>query len=62
MLGLSLNESPTLAIAAYAAIVSTFVLGCDTYKWLNQGPRLNLTAQTDMKPVGTGQVSRRIRV
>lgn len=56
MFGLSLNESLTLAIAAYAAIVSTFVLGWDAYKWLNQGPKLKVTAQTGMKIVGGGQI------
>ena len=56
MFGLSLNESLTLAIAAYAAAVSTFVLGWDAYKWLNQGPKLKLTAQTGMKIVGGGRV------
>lgn len=56
MFGLSLNESLTLAIAAYAAAVSTFVLGWDAYKWLNQGPKLKVTAQTGMKIVGGGRV------
>jgi len=28
------NETLTLAIAAYAALVSTFVLGWVAYKWL----------------------------
>ena len=51
-----MNESLTLAIAAYAAIVSTFVLGWDAYKWLNQGPKLKVTAQTGMKIVGGGQI------
>lgn len=56
MFGLTLNESMTLAIAAYAAIVSTFVLGWDAFKWLNQGPRVKLSAQTGMKMVGGLQI------
>lgn len=56
MFGLSLSESLTLVIAGYAAIVSTFVLGWDAYKWLNQGPKLKVTAQTGMKIVGRGQI------
>ena len=56
MTGLSLNESLTLAVATYAAVVSTFVLGWDAYKWLNQGPKLRVTAQTGMKIVGGKQV------
>lgn len=56
MFGLSLNESLTMVIAAYAAVVSTFVLGWDAYKWLNQGPKLKVTAQTGMKIVGTGRI------
>jgi hypothetical protein len=42
----------TLGIAAYAAIVSTFVLGWDAYKWLNQGPKIKGYAQTGMKVMG----------
>lgn len=56
MLGLTLNEALTLAIAAYAAVVSTFVLGWDAYKWLNEGPKVRITAQTGMKIVGGGQI------
>lgn len=52
MFGLTLNEELTLAIAAYAAVVSTFVLGWDAYKWLNQGPKVRIYAQTGMKVVG----------
>jgi hypothetical protein len=35
------NETLTLAIAAYAALVSTFVLGWVAYKWL--APRATAT-------------------
>ena len=56
MLGLTVNETLTLAIAAYAAVVSTFVLGWDAYKWLNEGPKVRIGAQTGMKIVGGGQV------
>jgi hypothetical protein len=40
MVGLTLNETLTLLIAAYAAAVSTFLLGWDAYKWLNEGPKV----------------------
>ncbi|MEX4003613.1 hypothetical protein AB4Y38_32540 [Paraburkholderia sp. EG285A] len=46
------NELWTLGIAAYAAVVSTFVLGWDAYKWLRSGPRIMLSASTGMKMVG----------
>ncbi|MCC8996064.1 MAG: hypothetical protein LM517_03185 [Nitrosomonas sp.] len=46
------NEIWTLAIAAYAAVVSTFVLGWDAYKWLASGPRIDLSASTGMQIVG----------
>ncbi|MDM8359057.1 hypothetical protein [Pandoraea communis] len=48
------NELWTLGIAAYAAIVSTFVLGWDAYKWIRSGPRIELSASTGMKLVGNG--------
>jgi hypothetical protein len=54
--GLTYNESLTLMIAGYAAVISTFVLGWDAYKWLNAGPKVRITAQTGMKIVGGGQV------
>lgn len=50
------NEVLTLGIAAYAAIVSTFVLGWDVYKWLDSGPKVRMTASTGMKIVGKGHV------
>jgi len=53
---MSTNELWTLGIAAYAAIISTFVLGWDAYKWLNSGPNVSLIASTGMKLVGGLQV------
>lgn len=49
------NEILTLAIAAYAAVISTFVLGWDAYKWLASGAKIDLSVSTGMKIVG-GQV------
>jgi hypothetical protein len=46
------NELWTLGIAAYAALVSTFVLGWDAYKWLASGPKIELTVSTGMIIVG----------
>lgn len=46
------NELWTLGIAAYAAIVSTFVLGWDAYKWLASGPKIEISASTGMKVFG----------
>lgn len=46
------NELWTLGIAAYAALVSTFVLGWDAYKWLASGPKLDLSVSTGMKIFG----------
>lgn len=46
------NELLTLGIAAYAAIISTFVLGWDAYKWLASGPKVTLSASTSMKIFG----------
>lgn len=46
------NELLTLAIAAYAAIISTFVLGWDVYKWLASGPKIDLSASTGMQIFG----------
>ena len=50
------NEIWTLGIAGYAAIVSTFVLGWDAYKWLHAGPKVHLTASPGMKIVGNGML------
>jgi hypothetical protein len=49
------NELLTLGIAAYAAVVSTFVLGWDAYKWLASGAKIDLSASTGMRILG-GQV------
>jgi hypothetical protein len=50
------NEMMTLGIAAYAALLSTFVFGWDAYKWLSQGPKIRCYAQIGMKIVGTGRI------
>ena len=49
------NELLTLGIAAYAAVISTFVLGWDAYKWLASGAKIDLSASSGMKIIG-GQV------
>jgi hypothetical protein len=46
------NEFLTLAIAAYGAVISTFVLGWDAYKWLAAGPKVEVRVSTGMKVVG----------
>jgi len=46
------NELLTLCIAAYAALVSTFVLGWDAYKWLASGARVDVSASSGMQLVG----------
>jgi hypothetical protein len=46
------NELLTLGIAAYAAIISTFVLGWDAYKWLASGPKIILSTSTGMRVLG----------
>ena len=56
MFKLTLNEMLTLAIATYAAVISTFVFGWDAYKWLNEGPKVRITAHTGMKIVGGGRI------
>lgn len=48
------NEILTLGIAAYAAIVSTFLLGWDAYKWLASGARIDLSSSSGMQMVGGG--------
>jgi len=50
--GFSANELWTLGIAAYAAVVSTFVLGWDAYKWLASGPKIDLSVSSGMKRFG----------
>jgi hypothetical protein len=46
------NELWTLAIAGYAAAVSTFVLGWDAYKWLASGAKVDLSVSTGMSIIG----------
>ena len=46
------DELWTLGIAAYAAVVSTFVLGWDAYKWLASGPKIDMSVSTGMKSFG----------
>jgi hypothetical protein len=46
------NDILTLVIAAYAAIISTFVLGWDAYKYLASGAKINLSSTMGMKIVG----------
>lgn len=53
---MSTNELWTLCIATYAAVISTFVLGWDAYKWLDSGPKVRLTAKSGMRMVGGIQV------
>lgn len=43
----------TIGIAAYAAIVSTFVLGWDAYKWLASGAKIDMSASLNMKIIGS---------
>ncbi|WP_445289069.1 hypothetical protein [Variovorax atrisoli] len=51
-MALTTNEIWTLSIAGYAAVISTFVLGWDAYKWLSSGPKVRLTASTGMQKMG----------
>lgn len=46
------NELLTLGIAAYAAIVSTFILGWDAYKWLAAGAKAEVAASPEMRLIG----------
>jgi hypothetical protein len=46
------NELLTLGVAAYAAVISTFVLGWDAYKWLASGAKIDLKASPNMKIIG----------
>lgn len=46
------KELLTLGIAAYAAVISTFVLGWDAYKWLASGAKIDLSVSTGMKIMG----------
>jgi len=42
----------TIGIAAYAAVVSTFVLGWDAYKWLASGAKIDMSASLNMQLIG----------
>lgn len=46
------SELWTIGIAAYAAVVSTFVLGWDAYKWLASGAKVDISASLNMKMIG----------
>ena len=48
------NELVTLILAAYGAVVSTFVLGWDVCKWLYTGPKIDLTVGANRKLIGGG--------
>lgn len=48
------NDLLTLGIAAYAAIISTFVLGWDAFKWLASGAKIDISASYGMKLIGGG--------
>jgi hypothetical protein len=53
------NELWTLGIAAYAAVISTFVLGWDAYKWLAAGAKVELSVSSNMKKFGGGEPDER---
>lgn len=59
---MSTNELWTLGIAAYAAIISTFVFGWDAYKWFDSGPKIRLTSSTGIRLIGGYQVDPNIYV
>ena len=46
------SDLSIMGIAAYAAVVSTFVLGWDAYKWLAAGARVDMSASLNMKMSG----------
>lgn len=46
------NDLLTLGIAAYAAVISTFVLGWDAYKWLASGAKIDLSVSVGMNIIG----------
>lgn len=46
----------TIGVAAYAAIISTFVLGWDAYKWLASGAKIDLSASPNMQYMGGATV------
>lgn len=45
----------TLVIAIYAAVVATFTLLWDWWKWLHAGPQLDVTVQSGMKMLNDPQ-------
>jgi hypothetical protein len=49
---LTTKDLLTLAIATYAACVSTFVLGWDAYKWLASGAKIDLSVSGGMMMIG----------
>lgn len=56
---LTVNDLWTLGIAAYAAVISTFVLGWDAYKWLASGARIQVEASPNMELIGGAQADDR---
>lgn len=46
------SELWTIGIATYAAVVSTFVLGWDAYKWLASGAKIDISASLNMTVIG----------
>lgn len=46
------KDTITLLIAAYAAVISTFVLGWDAYKYLASGAKINVSASMNMMIFG----------
>jgi hypothetical protein len=48
------NEYWTLAIAVYAAVISTIVFGWDVLKWAMSGPQLKIVCRPDVVLVGGG--------
>jgi len=46
----------TLIIAIYAAVVATFTLVWDWWKWKNAGPKLHVRASTGMAMAGRGSI------
>jgi len=51
-MAMTTGELLTIGIAAYAAVVSTFVLGWDAYKWLASGAKIDMSASLNMKVIG----------
>ena len=48
----STSDLFTIAIAVYAAVISTFVLGWDAFKWLASGAKINISVSPNMKTFG----------